>query len=289
MLNYPPDHPMSSSAIVDKARAREGALHARLQEFGSVVVAYSGGVDSTFLAVTAAKVLGTRALAVTADSPSMPRRRLAEACEWARRLGFMHRVISTREMDDAAYVANRPDRCFHCKREVFGRLTLLARAEGFAVVLDGANADDRDDYRPGSEAARELGVRSPLQDLGFTKAEIRALSRAQGLPTADQPASACLASRLPYGTPLTPEALARVERAEDALADLGFRQVRVRAHDEMARIEIAPEEMRRLLDASLRQKAAEAVSACGFRYVALDLLGYRTGSLNEGLARPSGA
>lgn len=261
-------------------------LRTRLEGLGSAVIAYSGGVDSSFLAVMAARALGPRALAVTADSPSLPRRRLAEAVARARQFGITHRVIATDELSNTAYAANGPDRCFHCKFALFERLIELARAEGFAAVLDGSNLDDLGDRRPGAEAARRLGVRSPLQELGFTKADIRAASRALGLPTADEPASACLASRIPYGTPITAETLARIERAEDALADLGFRQLRVRAHGEVARIEVAPDEIARLLEPALRRAVHDAVRACGFRYVALDLLGYRTGSLNEGLPPP---
>lgn len=262
--------------------ARVGELRAVLRGLGSAVIAYSGGVDSAFLAAVAGETLGPRALAVTADSPSLPRRRLDEAVALARRLGLHHRVIATGELENPAYAANNPDRCFHCKFSLFDRLAAIARAEGFAAVLDGSNADDRGDYRPGADAARKLGVRSPLQELGFTKADIRAASRAMGLPTADRPASACLASRIPYGSPVTAAALGRVERAEDALADLGFRHLRVRAHDDVARIELAADEIARMLEAGARRAVTDAVRACGFRFVALDLLGYRTGSLNEG-------
>lgn len=250
---------------------------------GSAVIGYSGGVDSSFLAAVAAEVLGDKALAVTADSASLTRRHLEQAREIAAQFRMNHRVIVTDEMANPAYAANNPDRCYHCKTELFTRLAAIAQAEGFAAVLDGTNVDDQGDYRPGRQAARERAVCSPLAELGFTKTEIREASRRMGLPTADHPASACLASRLPYGTAVTPEVLLRVERAEGALQDLGFRQVRVRAHGDVARIELDPAEIARFLDPAVRSDAAARVRACGFRYVTLDLLGYRTGSLNEAL------
>jgi len=261
---------------------KERALRDRLQSIGSVIVAYSGGVDSAYLAYVAHRTLGDRALAVTADSPSYPERHRQLALRIAREFGLRHEIIHTNELDRPEYRANPANRCYYCKHELYTHLSRLAAARG-AVVVDGNNADDRGDYRPGRQAAREFGVESPLDDVGLTKAEIRELSRQAGLPTWDEPASACLSSRIPYHSEVTDEKLRTIERAEQALRALGFRVFRVRHHDALARIELSREEMARALEPEINAAIVRELKNAGYRYVSLDLQGYRTGSLNEGL------
>jgi len=279
--------PAPATSLEPELARKDARLDALLRGAGRVIVAFSGGVDSSYLAFAAHRALGEGALAVTALSPSYPRthREAAEAVVAAT--GLRHRFVETRELESADYRANRPDRCYHCKSELFEVLGRLRDVEGFGAVAYGVNTDDRGDFRPGHRAADERGVLSPFLDALLSKSEIRALSRAAGLPTADLPASACLASRLPYGTEVTPERLAQVERGEEALRALGFRQLRVRHHGPLARVEIDPAEMARALDPEMARRISAALKPLGFRYVALDLDGYRSGALNEVL--PVGA
>jgi pyridinium-3,5-biscarboxylic acid mononucleotide sulfurtransferase len=263
--------------------AKRDALERILQQAGSLLVAYSGGVDSACLAVFAHRVLGTRALAVTAVSESLSAEQRELALDVARRFGFAHRLVRTAEMENPLYVRNHADRCYHCKSELFRHLLPLAEAEGFRHVAYGLIVDDLADFRPGQRAATEAGVRAPLAEAGLTKADVRSLSRTLGLPTAELPASPCLASRLPYGTPVTAEALRRVERAEAGLRALGFRELRVRHLGEAARVEIAPLELPRLEDPRTREAVVAAVREAGYADVAVDPQGYRRGRLNEAL------
>jgi uncharacterized protein len=246
-------------------------------------------VDSSYLALAAHRALAGRALAVTAVSPSYPASHRAVAEQVVGEFGIAHRFVDTREMESADYRANRPDRCYHCKSELFAVLGRVRDELGFGAVAYGVNTDDLGDFRPGHRAADERGVLSPFLEVGLGKAEIRALSRAAGLPTADLPASACLASRLPYGTEVTPERLAQVEAGEERLRALGFRQLRVRHHGVLARVEIDPAELPRALDPEMARRIVSALKPLGFRFVSLDLEGYRTGALNEALPVAAGA
>jgi pyridinium-3,5-biscarboxylic acid mononucleotide sulfurtransferase len=265
---------------------KEQRLRAQLRNYGSAIIAFSGGVDSAYLAYLAHDELGARALAVTGDSASYPTFQRELADQLTSRFGIGHEIIFTEEFDDPNYVNNPPNRCYYCKAELYTKLNEYAAARGFAVILDGTNADDVGDYRPGRQAASERGVCSPLLECGLTKADIRELSRRAGLPTWNEPASACLSSRVPYGQIVTLEKLTMVDRAEIALKQMGFRQVRVRHHGDIGRIEVADEEMPRALDLKMAQRISASLKAIGFKYVALDLEGYRTGSLNETLKRP---
>lgn len=262
-------------------REKQDQLFANLQSMERVIVAFSGGTDSAYLAWAANRVLGENALAVTANSASLPESHKGDAEAFVKQFGIAHDYIRTREFDNPDYARNDPNRCFHCKDELFTRLEELGRERGIRHIVYGVNMDDLGDYRPGQNAARQHKVSAPLADAGLTKAEIRELSRLAGLPTWDRPASACLSSRIPYGTPVTIQALKTVETGEERIRSLGFRQVRVRYHGEMARIEIAPAEMEQALTVHMAQRFTAIFRGLGFRYVALDLEGYRQGSLNE--------
>ena len=261
--------------------AKHDALRAGIAPLGRVIVAFSGGVDSSLVAHVAAEALGADALAITSGSPSLKRSDLALAERLAEKWGMRHRVIVTDELGKAAYRANPANRCFHCKTSLYEALADIAKAEGFAHILNGTNTDDLGDHRPGLVAAADYGVISPLVDAGFAKADVRALAAALGLDNAKKPQAACLSSRFPYGSHINEERLGQVEAAEEALAAAGLRQFRVRHHEEVARIEVAVEELPLALERRLELQAG--VKAAGFRYVALDLGGFRSGSLNEGL------
>lgn len=259
-------------------------LRAALQSYESVVVAFSAGADSTLVAKVAADVLGERALAVTSASESLAERELHEALTYAESLGINHRVIYTQELSNPEYLANPTNRCYHCKTELYDHLVALAEEKGYRTVANGLNLDDLGDYRPGLQAAREHDVRAPLQEANLTKADVRAISKLLDVPTWDKPAMACLSSRVPYGEAITPEKLRQIDQAEQALRDLGYRQLRVRHHGQVARIELPTESLVTFVTEHAAV-ATERLKALGFQYVTLDLQGFRSGSMNEVLAK----
>ena len=280
----------AAGADLSSGAAKEAALRDTLSGWPALIVAYSGGVDSAYLAWAATDVLGPRALCITADSPSYPERHRALALRIARDFGFRHEIINTNEMARPEYRANPANRCYYCKHELYTHLSAIARARGIGVIADGSNADDRGDYRPGRQAAREFGVVSPLDAVGLSKAEIRELSRRAGLPTWDEPASACLSSRIPYFSEVTDGKLRMIEQAEAVLRDLGFRVCRVRHHGgsgetqgAIARLEIGRDEMARAIEPEVADTIDRALRAIGYQHVSLDLRGYRLGSLNDAL------
>ena len=272
---------LDSAALEEKERK----LFCVLQDLERVIVAYSGGADSAYLAWAANQVLGDNAVAITADSASIPESHKRDAEAFARHCGFRHEYVETHEFDNPDYVRNAPDRCFHCKDELFNRLEEVGRERGIENIVYGVNVDDLGDYRPGQKAARIHNAKAPLVDAGLTKIEIRELSRLAGLPTWDRPAAACLSSRIPYGTPVTVQNVKTVERGEEEIKALGFRQFRVRFHGELVRIEIAKDELARALTVEMAANFTAIFKPLGFHYVTIDLEGYRQGSLNAVLKK----
>jgi uncharacterized protein len=268
-------------SIPSRMLEKQEQLFQALENLERVIVAFSGGTDSAYLAWAAHRALGSNALAVTADSASLPESHKRDAEAFVKQFGIPHEYIATYEFDNPAYASNNPDRCFHCKDELFTRLEQIGRDRGYDHIIYGVNHDDLGDYRPGQGAARKHDVEAPLADAGLSKAEIRELSRIAGLPTWDRPASACLSSRIPYGTPVTIQNVKTVEVGEEEIKALGFRQFRVRFHGEVVRIEIARDEMERALNVEMARRFTEIFKGLGFQYVTLDLEGYRQGSMNE--------
>ena len=266
-------------------RDKLDALKQDLSKMEKVIIAFSGGVDSTFLLRVASEILGDKAIPVTIDSPTYPQREFVQTVEFCKELGLKQHVIKCSELDSPEFCENPPERCYICKKELFGRIRALAQELNVKHIVDGSNLDDTNDYRPGIKALNELGIKSPLMDAGLTKEDIRQLSKEYGLRTWDKPSFACLSSRIPYGQEITEEKLKMIDTAEQYLLDLGFKQVRVRHHGEMARIEVSPDERSRFGDVGFMDEVADKLKGLGFTYVVLDLKGYRSGSMNETLTK----